>query len=272
MADHLSEAKARHVYLLLRDRIMSGTLGFGARLPNEVELAGSHKVSRVTVRRALAELQREHLIERRRSAGTRVIYRPSPAPITGDIAGVLANIAEMGRRTTVELLSFEYVAAAGPVAEALGAGARDLLQRSVRVRSIDGLPFSHLTTHVPEAIGATFDERDLARRPLLELLERSGVKVERATQRISAVLATPDVAEALGLKTGLPLIALVRVVYDSRGRGVEHLQALYRPDRYSFEIDLVRAADASAHSWSPVLHPVRKSNEKADRAAIHSVT
>jgi GntR family transcriptional regulator len=262
VGERLSEAKARHVYLLLRDRIMSGVISFGAKLPNEVELASSHRVSRVTVRRALAELQREHLIERRRSTGTRVIYRPSPAPITADIAGVLANIAEMGRRTTVDLLSFEYVAANGPAAEALGTGKSDLLQRAVRVRSIDGLPFSHLTTHVPEQIGVTFDERDLAKRPLLELLERSGVKVDRATQRISAVLATPDVAKVLKVKAGSPLIALVRVVYDSNGRGVEHLQALYRPDRYNFEIDLVRSAGASAHSWFPVMRPVQESNEK----------
>jgi GntR family transcriptional regulator len=34
----------------------------------------------------------------------------------------------------------------------------------------------------------------------------------------------------------------VRVVYDREGRGVEHLHALYRPDRYQLEMELVRAA------------------------------
>ena len=72
------------------------------------------------MRRALGELARERLIERRRSAGTRVIYRPSPAPMTADISGVLANLADMGRRTAVKLLSFDYVPAEGAVAEALG--------------------------------------------------------------------------------------------------------------------------------------------------------
>ena len=64
--------------------------------------------------------------------------------MTADISGVLANLAEMGRRTTVKLLSFDYVPAQGAIAEALGAGADQLLQRSVRVRSIDGQPFSYL--------------------------------------------------------------------------------------------------------------------------------
>ena len=258
VADRLQEAKARQIYLVLRDRIMSGAMIFGARLPNENDLARAHGVSRVTVRRALSELQREHLIERRRSTGTSVVYRPSPARMTADISGVLANLADMGRSTTVQLLSFDYVQASGTAAAALGVSDHESLQRSVRVRSVDGLPFSYLLTHVPERIGVTFSAKDLADRPLLELLERSGVKVERATQRISAGLAAPDVAHALGVKTGSPLIELVRTVYDRDGRGVEHLHALYRPDRYSFEIDLVRSGSARKKSWSALPLAPRK--------------
>jgi GntR family transcriptional regulator len=255
-ADRLQEAKARQVYLVLRDRIMSGATGFGARLPNENDLALAHGVSRVTVRRALGELAREHLIERRRSAGTRVAYRAPPARIIADISGVLANLADMGRSTKVQLLSFAYVQASGPAAEALGAGDRELLQRSVRVRSVDGLAFSYLLAHVPERIGVTFSGKELADRPLLELLERSGVKVERATQRISAGLA-------LGVETGSPLIELVRTVYDRDGRGVEHLYALYRPDRYSFELDLVRSGGARKRSWSASPLAARKPAAKS---------
>lgn len=259
MRDWLGEAKAKQVYLVLRDRIVSGTAPFGARLPTENELAEVHGVSRVTVRRALGELARERLIERRRSAGTHVIYRPSPVPMTADISGVLANLADMGRRTAVKLLAFEYGPAEGAVAQALGAAPDEMLQRSVRIRSVDGVPFSYLTTHVPESVSVTFTKQELATRPLLELLERAGIKAEQARQRISAGLATPPVAEALGVHTGSPLIELVRVVFDQAGRGVEHLHALYRPDRYALEFDLVRSGTA-AKGWSPVVRKSRKLN------------
>jgi len=263
----LGEAKAKQVYLVLRDRILSGAAGFGTRLPTENELAETHGVSRVTVRRALGELEREHLIERRRSAGTRVIYRQAPAPITADISGVLANLADMGRRTSVELLSFDYVPAEGAIAQALGVGGDQLLQRSVRVRSIDGLPFSYLTTHVPESVSVTFTREELGSRPLLDLLERAGVKVEHARQRISAGLATPDVARALGARAGSPVIELVRVVYDQAGRGIEHLHALYRPDRYAFEIDMVRSGATRAKAWSPILRRDGKTVRKVQVAS-----
>jgi GntR family transcriptional regulator len=251
--DWLGEAKAKQVYLILRDRILSGALGFAAKLPTENELAAYYAVSRVTVRRALGELERERFIERRRSAGTRVIYRAAPAPVVADISGVLANIADMGRRTAVKLLSFDYVPAVGAIAEALAVDPKALLQRSIRVRSVDGVPFSYLTTHVPESVAVTFTKEELASRPLLELLERAGVKVEHARQRIGAGLATPDVAQALDIRAGSPLLELVRVVFDQSGRAVEHLHALYRPDRYAFEMDLVRTKAGGATAWSPVL-------------------
>ena len=257
MRDWLGEAKAKQVYLVLRDRILSGASGLGAKLPTENELAELHGVSRVTVRRALGELARERLIERRRSRGTRVIYRPSPAPVTADISGVLANLAEMGRRTKVKLLSFDYMPAEGAVALALGIGPDQLLQRSVRVRSVDGAPFSYLTTHVPESISVTFSKQELGSRPLLELLERAGVKVESARQRISASLASPKVAEVLDVRIGSPVIELIRVSFDQHGRGVEHLHALYRPDRYAIEIELARSGAADTKAWSPVVRKLR---------------
>ncbi len=265
LRDWLGEAKAKQVYLVLRDRILSGAVAFGAKLPTEHELAEVHDVSRVTVRRALGELARERLIERRRSAGTRVIYRPVLAPMTADISGMLASLADMGRRTAVKLLSFEYVPAEGAVAQALGVPPDQMLQRSVRVRSADGEAFSYLTTYVPEKISLTFTRQELASRPLLDLLERAGVKVEHARQRISAGLATPDVAAALGVHMGTPLIELTRVVYDQSGRGVEHLHALYRPDRYAFEVDLVRSGKLSK-AWSPILTRSGRTGRKASTA------
>ena len=66
-------------------------------------------------------------------------------------------------------------------------------------------------------------------------------------------LATPDVAQALDIRAGSPLIELVRVVFDQSGRAVEHLHALYRPDRYAFEMDLVRSGASGTKAWSPAV-------------------
>jgi GntR family transcriptional regulator len=132
----------------------------------------------------------------------------------------------------------------------------------VRVRSVDGVPFSYLTTHVPESVSVTFTKQELASRPLLELLERAGVKADRARQRISASLAAGEVADALDVRPGSPLIELIRIVFDQDGRGVEHLHALYRPDRYALEFDLLRSGSAEAKGWAPVMPAPRELSAK----------
>jgi GntR family transcriptional regulator len=244
--------KARQVYLVLRERIADGGFDSGDALPPEQALAAAHNVSRITVRRALAELEREGLIDRRQGSGTFVNPRDVAKPVIADLADVLRNLVEMGKSTDVRLLAFGYQDAPAPIADALRLAPGERVQRSVRVRIIDREPFSHLTTYVPERVGMTYSERELASQPLLTLLERSGVSVDRATQEIGAVLASPEVANALDVEIGSALIALTRVVYDARGRGVEHLRALYRPDRYAFRMDLERTGERDGRRWSPV--------------------
>jgi GntR family transcriptional regulator len=247
-------SKTQLVYLALRDRIANGHFDGQGALPGEQALALQHGVSRVTVRRALAELEKEGLVTRRQGAGTFVVEGGSK-PIVADLSNVLANIVAMGRETAIRLLEFSYREPSPLIAEALKLGPGAKTQYSVRVRLIDGQPFAHLTTHVPETIGVTYTEADLATRPLLALLERSGVEIERATQDISAVLASPEIAAALDVDVGSALIAIRRSVYATDGSGVEHLYALYRPDLYVLQMDMVRTGETSERSWSTVLPP-----------------
>jgi GntR family transcriptional regulator len=135
------------------------------------------------------------------------------------------------------------------MAEELKLEPNERLQRSIRVRLIDGQPFSYLVTHVPERIGISYSESDLASTPLLELLERSGLVADKAQQIIGATLAGPEVASALDLEIGAALLSMTRVVFEENGRGIEHLQALYRPDRYSFNMELTRTGDDGARRW-----------------------
>jgi GntR family transcriptional regulator len=248
----IEPSKTRQVYLVLRDRIASGRLDDQGSLPAEQALAAEYGVSRVTVRRALAELEQEGLISRRRGAGTFVLGGGAK-PIVADFSDVLANLVAMGRETAVRLLAFGYGEAPAAIMHALKLSAREQVQFSVRIRLIDGQPFSHLTTHVPQRIGVTYSEADLAARPLLSLLERSGVQIAHATQEVTAVLASPDVAAALDVEVGSALLGMTRTVYAADGSGVEHLSALYRPDRYALRMEMVRTEDSGVRRWATVL-------------------
>lgn len=250
--DAIETSKTHRLYLLLKERITSGALQPGHRLPSEPDLAASHGLSRVTIRRALDGLAREGLITRQAGSGTFVNGQITKAPVVADLSNMLSHLAAMGRATRVKLLSFQYVTPPAAIAEALKLAEGERTQASVRVRYLDDRPLSYLVTHVPERIGVTYSEGDLASRPLLELLERSGVVAEKADQTISATLAGPVTAEALGVEIGSALISLTRVVLGEDGRGIEHLAALYRPDMHAFHMEMLRTGDGANRHWRPL--------------------
>lgn len=244
--------KAHQVYLVLRDQIVSGVYAPGDILPGEHRLAAEFGVSRVTVRRALAALNQAQMIAREQGRGTVVRNRTVPsAPVAADFANLWSHLVEMGAKSRIRLLAFNYLSPSPAIARQLGLDPGVRTQRSVRVRYIDDVPFSHLTTHVPEPIAQAYSEADLASTPLFVLLERHGVTIDRARQAISATLATKETADALEVAVGAPLIALTRTVFDVEGAGVEHLTALYRPDRYRFEMDLHRVGEGTQRHWEP---------------------
>ncbi len=260
MASALPLPKYHQVYLVLREQLAEGRYAGG--VPAEMRLMEQFGVARVTVRRALERLAAEGLIARAPGRGTVVL--PPAAAVQGratrtpgkghpnaraQLSGLLENIVTMGLRTAVKVVSCELVSATEAVAQQLAVDPGAPVQKAVRVRSTREGPLSYITTHVPAELARGFGRRELAKKPILILLEESGVRIGRATQSISARLADATVAPLLGVDVGSALLAVNRLIRDDRDRPVQWLQGLYRPDRYQYEMQLSRVGDVDAKLW-----------------------
>ncbi|WP_210317695.1 GntR family transcriptional regulator [Salinarimonas ramus] len=241
--------KHHQLYLVLRQQIREGAFDGGVPLPSEHKLGGEFGVSRITVRRAMERLEQEGFVERHRGRGTFVRDGAAISPVQASISGSVENLVAMGLETQVRVMGVDYVPPPPAVARQLGLAAGAPCQRAVRVRALDGRPFSHLTTYVPEEIGRTFDVDDLARTPLLILIAQAGRPIARAAQSVSATLATPEIARALDIDPGEALLAIRRVVRDVDGRAVEVMHGLYRPDTYEHEMALERTNEGGVELW-----------------------
>ncbi len=76
-----------HIAAAIQERITSGAIPLGARLPSETDLSRDFAVSRPSVREALAALQFVGLVESRRGYGTVVVSREPTVnePATGTV-------------------------------------------------------------------------------------------------------------------------------------------------------------------------------------------
>ncbi len=225
------------IFSLLRDRIYEGDFPGGSFLPGEQELAAHFNVSRITAKRALDEIAAAGLAVREQGRGTRVCITPRSTSVRGGVEGLIHSLHANGRGS-VQLLEFDYLPATGEVAERLGIENGGEVQRALRVWYGKEGPFSHLTTYVPAEIGRRWMRTDLEKRPLISLLQTAGVTIQRAEERITAVLADRVVGSRLEIEVGSPLLKITRTVFDDKDRSVEYLVAFYPPDRYQYSVSL----------------------------------
>jgi GntR family transcriptional regulator len=236
------------IYLVLRERCIAGIDG-PTPLPGELDLAKQYNVSRITMRKALDQLVQEGLITRRRGTGTFVNPNVATQKLERHPAGLLENIIDSARDTTVRLISLDHIVPPRDIATELELGPEERVVKAVRVRSLENMPVSHITTYVPESIGDCLQPEALASKPMLTLLEEHGVKAEHARQVITARLADSQVASLLDTPVAAALLAVTRLVRDADGRPVQLLHGLYRPDRYEYRMDLWRAGEGQARVW-----------------------
>ena len=246
---HLPLPKYHRVYLVLREQLADGR--FAGGLPGELALSKQFGVARVTIRRALSQLAAEGLISREAGRGTRPVdvSEKTTNHRRAHLTGLLENLVTMGLTTSVKVLEVRGISASEPVAAALQIKPGDEVQKAVRVRSTKEGALSHITTYVPQALAQSFGRRELAKKPILVLLEESGVKVGRAHQTISARLADASVAEHLDVSVGTALLAVRRLIYDEDDKPIQWLHGLYRPDRYEYQMELSRVGSIDAKVW-----------------------
>lgn len=237
------------VYGLIQQRLREGEWPQDRAMPTEQEFAESFGVSRVTVRKALNMLEEERLIVRQQGRGTFALSPPrrlGPA----NFSGLIENVVDFEQNTNVRILAFDKVELPESIAPLLAREAGAPVLRIVRVRIDSRSPFSYTTCYVPEPEADLITRESLGNRTVVSALTEAGVTAVAAEQRLSATAANVEVARLLKVEVGAPLISMTRIVNNEAGRPVEVLQALYRPDRYEYRVNLSRDADSRAPRWT----------------------
>ena len=238
------------IYLMLRERIVSGRIPSGTLLEGEQEMARLLGVSRITVKRALNELAARGLVERQRGRGTTVSGAAVIPLVAGGFGTLLESLQRMGLQTDVELLEVEETPAGETVGLRLEVSPDVTVQRAVRLRRLNGQPFSYLVNHIPLDISKGYAQEDLATTSMLTLLERAGAAAQEAEQWISAVPAGVAVAAALDVTPGAPILRVDRVMRGPRRRPVQFIEGHYRPDRFHYHVRTHRSGRGKGE-WSP---------------------
>jgi GntR family histidine utilization transcriptional repressor len=192
----------------IEERIAAGGWQPGVRLPSERELVQEFGCARMTVHRALRELEDEGLIERRQGSGS---YVAELHPISNllQVRDIHDEIAERGHQHTTRVCSVEREKASADVAAAMRVRKGSAVFHCRLVHLENGVPIQYEDRHVNATLVPDLLGRDLTQiTPSAVLFEHA--PLTEAEQVIEAVLATAEQARLLDVPEGSALLMVSR--------------------------------------------------------------
>jgi GntR family transcriptional regulator len=224
----------RRIQNSIRKRIEDGKLKPGQVVDSERELAKTHRVSLMTARHALAELQREGLVERHRGSGT---FVAPPKLEFNKLTSFTEQMSSRSMPAQSKVIHFSVVHGEPDIAArlALPPGSRLLLLE--RLREAGGEPFSLETCYLSADTFSGIARSHLDRGSLFTLLERDyGTELAYADEDVDATVADPKTADLLAVPRGAPLLRIRQTIFSTGGKAVLYVHGLYRSDRHILHI------------------------------------
>ena len=230
---------------LLRE-IREGGLQPGDRFPSESAIRERYRVSRATVRQALADLEAGGVIRKVQGLGSFVA-----APKIRHVP-LLTSFTELassqGFVPSHRVLSSSEEEAPPDVAAELGLaeGARCRFLRRLFLADGDavGLAETWLPLDVLHGHGELFDRDRLDQGSMYEVLQSEpiGLVLDHAVETISPGVVDAPSAQLLGCEAGTPVLLIRRLAFSPEGHAVESTRLVFVGDRYEYRVELHRPA------------------------------
>jgi len=193
-------------YLL--DELSRGTWLPGQLMPSESQLMQRFSVSRMTVNRALRELQAEGLVDRVQGVGTfaAALHRVAS---TLSIHDLQEEIEARGHRHSARVHLRRAEPAPAALAEQLGLATGSLLFHTILVHLENGHPLQCEDRYVNPLAAPHYLEQDFERiTPTRYLFQHTALR--RAQYSLEAARATAEEAQLLGIEPDAPCLIMVR--------------------------------------------------------------
>lgn len=220
---------------LIIERVRAGEWQAGNPLPSEHEFADYYNVSQGTVRKAIAEMAADNLVERYRGKGTFVASHTDGREHSR-FFHIVGNDG-VKRLPGSQPLSCRLSQTTNEMQKVLGLGNAKTVVIAERLRLIDDVPVILETITVSDDMFPGFSEAWNGEIPneFYPFYEtKYGTRVVGAKERLSVVTATNRVADLLGLSPGSPLLQIDRTAHTFGEQPVEHRVSLCNTAHYHY--------------------------------------
>jgi GntR family transcriptional regulator len=230
----------KRIQIAIWKRIETGELKPGDMVDSERELARIHQVSLMTARHALTSLEREGIVERRRSAGT---FVAPPKVHFNKLMSYTEQMASRGLVAHSQLLCCKIIENEPEIAARLALPAHSQLVKVERLRLAGDEPFALESCYLSALEFGGIVSAGLGHNSLFSTLERNyDIELAHADEEVDATAADPRVSELFSIARGTPLLRFRQVIYSTKGKATIYVLASYRSDRHTLQIRRFRSS------------------------------
>lgn len=237
----LNENAPMALYHQLREvvlsKIESNEWPVNSQIPTERELCEAFGVSRITVRKALSELEREGYLYRKQGKGT-FVTSPKIEQRLSRFYSFSEEIRKMGYVPSSKILDFTVMQADKNIAANLQIESGVDVYSLRRIRLANEEPFAIENSFIPCVVCPGLSAEEIAVRGLYGAMRLNyGLIANQAVETFEAVSITADEALHLTVAENAPGLLLERVTYSNMVI-VEYCRSIIRGDRYKYRIVL----------------------------------
>lgn len=221
----------RRIQNEILERLQAGRLKPGDIVDSERELARIHGVSLMTARHALAGLEREGKVVRRRGAGT---FVAPPKIHFNKLMSYTEQMSGRGLNVSSRLLSLELTDAEPEIAARLALPASSRLIQLQRLRLGGDEPFAIETCYLSADEYGSLIHARLDRVSLFSILEQDyGLQIGHADEEVDATTADAHSARLLRILPDSALLRIRQEIFSTQGKVAIYVLGLYRSDRHT---------------------------------------
>ena len=228
------------LYIQLKDILIEkiqSTMSDDQQLDSEREICEMYKVSRTTVRQALAELEKQKYIYKVQGKGNFILNRK----IEQQLVKFYSFTNEMHKINKVpesKVISFIVEASTEKIASKLGITTSDLIYKIVRIRIADKIPMIYETTYLPFSCFPNLDKEILEKTAMYEVLQtKYRIEITSAEEYLEPVLPNDIESFYLDISRNEPSLKIERTTYQIQ-KVIEYTVSIARGDQFKYRISL----------------------------------
>lgn len=220
----------------IRRKILSKEWTDGCRIPVEAEFCEMFGVSRITVRKALEELQSEGYLVKIQGKGTFVRGQMVEQRLS-KFYSFSEELRKQGVEEQATVRGLTLVSASEEMAARLRVVVGDPILEISRIRSTDHGPYAVETSYIPQRFAPDISKEMINQNGLYRTLEKHGVLVNSAQETFRAINVNKEQSKLLNVRIDAAAIALTRTAY-SGPTVVEYCVSVVRGDFFSYSVEL----------------------------------